>query len=86
MKITPKFYIWLKCALIRAVRTIAQAMLASIGTAVVLSDIDWKYILSASAVAGLLSLLTSIATGLPEADYKDDERTKEEARKLNAQD
>ena len=59
MKITPKFYIWLKCALIRAVRTIAQAMLASIGTAVVLSDIDWKYILSASAVAGLLSLLTS---------------------------
>lgn len=86
MKITSKFYIWLRCALIRAVRTIAQAMIATIGTAVVLSDIDWKYILSASAVAGLLSFLTSIATGLPEADAEDEERIRAEARRLNGQD
>lgn len=85
MKVTPKFYIWLRCAGVRAIKTIAQTVIASIGTAVVLSDVDWKYILSASILAGILSLLTSIA-GLPEVEFKEEERTKEEARKLNAQD
>ena len=58
---------WLKAAAIRAVRTIAQAAVASIGTAVVISEIDWKYIVSASILAGILSILTSLA-GLPEVD------------------
>lgn len=81
MKITPKFYTWLHCAGIRAIKTIAQTIIASIGTAVVLSDVDWKYIFSASILAGILSLLTSVA-GLPEVEAKE----LEEARKLNGQD
>lgn len=58
---------WLKAAAIRAVKTMAQAAIAMIGTSVVLSDIDWKLVLSASVVAGILSVLTSLA-GLPEVD------------------
>lgn len=57
-----------KAALIRAIRTICQTAIASIGTALVLSDVNWLYVLSASALAGLLSILNSIATGLPEVD------------------
>ena len=56
---------WIKCAGIRALRTFAQAAIASIGAAVVLSEVDWKHVLSASALAAILSLLMSIA-GLPE--------------------
>lgn len=56
-----------KAAVIRAIRTMAQAMIASIGTTAVLSEIDWKVVLSTAAVSGLLSILTSISTGLPEA-------------------
>ena len=58
---------WLRAALIRAVRTVAQAAVATISTAAVLSDIDWRYCLSASVLAGVLSILTSLA-GLPEVD------------------
>lgn len=57
-----------KAAGIRAVRTIAQAAIATIGSAAILSDVDWKIVISASALSGILSLLTSIATGLPEAE------------------
>lgn len=56
---------WLKAAGIRALKTVAQAAIATIGTGAVLSDIDWKLVISASIVAGILSLLTSTA-GLPE--------------------
>lgn len=56
---------WIKAASIRAIRTVAQAAVASIGTAVVLSEIDWKFVVSASLLAGILSVLTSLA-GLPE--------------------
>lgn len=56
---------WLKAALVRAVKTVAQTAIATIGTSAVLSEIDWLVVLSASAVSGLLSILTSIA-GLPE--------------------
>lgn len=50
----------------RAIRTIAQTAIATIGTAVVLSDIDMRAVISASILAGILSILTSISTGLPE--------------------
>ena len=54
---------------IRALRTICQTAIASIGTAIVITEVDWRYVLSASLLAGLLSVLTSIATGLPEVEY-----------------
>lgn len=60
---TKRFF---RAALIRAVRTVAQTALASISTAVVLEDVDFRYVVSASVLAGLLSILTSISTGLPE--------------------
>ena len=56
---------WLKASLVRCVKTIAQTAVATIGTAAVLSSVDWKMVVSASILAGILSLLTSIA-GLPE--------------------
>ena len=49
-------------------RTICQTAVASIGTAMVVTDVNWLYVLSASALAGILSVLTSIATGLPEVE------------------
>lgn len=58
-----------KAALIRAIRTMAQTAIATIGTsAVILSDINWVHIGSAAVLGGILSFLTSIATGLPEVD------------------
>ena len=59
---------FLKAALIRMIRTIAQTAIATIGTAAAMSDVNWLFVLSASVLAGILSLLTSIATGLPEVD------------------
>lgn len=56
---------WIKAAGVRAVKTVAQTAVATIGTAVVLSSVDWKVTISASVLAGILSILTSIG-GLPE--------------------
>ncbi|MBQ1405794.1 MAG: hypothetical protein IIZ00_06255 [Oscillospiraceae bacterium] len=55
-----------KAALIRAARTVCQTAIATIGTTAVLQDVDWLLVASSSALAGLLSILNSIATGLPE--------------------
>ena len=60
-----KFLKWLKAAAVRAVKTTAQTAIATIGTSAMICEVNWKLVLSASAVAGLLSLLSSIA-GLPE--------------------
>lgn len=60
-----KFLKWLKAAAVRAVKTTAQTAIATIGTSAMICEINWKLVLSASAVAGLLSLLSSVA-GLPE--------------------
>ena len=60
---------WLKAALVRAIKTIAQTAVAMIGTATVFSEVNWLMILSGSLLAGLLSILTSIA-GLPEVEVK----------------
>jgi hypothetical protein len=61
---------FIKAAAIRAVRTIAQTAAATIGTAAVLSAVDWRMVVSASLLAGVLSILTSVATGLPEVDHE----------------
>ena len=55
-----------KAACIRALRTVCQTMIASIGTAAMLSSVDWVAVASTAALAGVLSILTSISTGLPE--------------------
>lgn len=58
---------WFKAAGIRAVKTIAQTAVATIGTSAVLGDVNWVAVVSASVLAGMLSLLTSVA-GLPEVE------------------
>ena len=60
---------WWKAAGIRAIKTVAQTAIATIGTAAVMSQVNWIAVLSASCLAGILSLLTSLA-GLPEVDEK----------------
>lgn len=54
---------------IRAVKTICQAAIAGIGTAAVMGGVDWVYVASSSAVAGIISVLTSVAAGLPEVKF-----------------
>lgn len=60
-----KTKLWLKAAAVRAVKTVCQTAVAMIGTSVVLADVNWIMVASASALSGVLSILTSIA-GLPE--------------------
>ena len=61
------FVEWLKAAGIRAIKTVAQTAVATIGTSAVISEVNWTMVLSASLLAGVLSLLTSVA-GLPELE------------------
>ena len=58
---------FVRAALIRAARTIAQTAASMIGVSALLSDVDWMAVLSASVLAGILSILTSVITDLPEA-------------------
>lgn len=64
---------WVKAAGIRAVKTMAQAAIAGIGAAAAMGQVDWKYVLSASALAGVLSVLMSIA-GIPEVKSESEEK------------
>lgn len=57
---------FIKAAVIRCVRTMAQAAIATIGTTAMLQDVNWLAVLSTTVLAGILSLLTSLVTGLPE--------------------
>ena len=62
-----KFKNWIKAAGVRALKTVAQTAVATIGTSVAIGDVNWVMVASASALAGVLSLLTSVA-GLPELE------------------
>lgn len=57
--------VWAKCAAMRALKTVAQTAIATIGSAALLESVNWVMVLSASALAGVLSILMSV-TGLPE--------------------
>ena len=67
-----QFVKWIKAAGVRAIKTVAQTAVATIGTTAVMKEVDWIMVASASALAGILSLLTSIA-GLPELDKPEGE-------------
>ena len=59
---------WFKCAGIRGIKTVAQTAVATIGTNVAMGEVNWMMVGSASLLAGILSLLTSVATKLPEVE------------------
>lgn len=64
---------WIAAAGIRALKTVAQTALATIGTSTVLDEVNWVMVASASVLAGILSLLTSVVTGLPELKQEEEE-------------
>ena len=72
MKKSKEYWVnWAKAAGVRAVKTVAQTFVATVGTAAVLQDVNWVMVLSASALAGVISLATSVA-GLPEVSVSEE--------------
>jgi hypothetical protein len=69
---------WAKKAGIRAIKTVAQTAVATIGTSAAIGDVNWLMVLSASALAGVLSLLTSVA-GIPEEEKSVEEKAENDA-------
>ena len=65
-----KIIMWIKAAGVRAIKTVAQTAVATIGTSVAMGQVDWVMVASASALAGILSILTSVA-GLPEVSIRE---------------
>ena len=63
---------WIQAAVVRAAKTVAQTAIATIGTNALLTDVNWMVIISTSALAGILSILTSVA-GLPEVKKEENE-------------
>ena len=68
---------WLRAAAVRAIKTVAQTALAVIGTTAVISEINWTVVVSSALVAGLASILTSVA-GLPEVDEAEELEKRDE--------
>ena len=64
--------LWLKAAASRAVKTVAQTAVATIGTSMAMSEVNWKYCCSTAILAGIVSILTSIATNLPEVPEQEE--------------
>lgn len=71
------FKLWLKCAGVRAIKTVCQTAVSLIPVAVTITQVDWKVVIGTSALAGVISLLTSVA-GLPEIEVVENEVTEEE--------
>ena len=69
--------VWIRAAGVRAVKTMAQAAIAAIGTSAVVSEVNWGIVISSALLSGILSILMSLA-GLPEVDTKTIEETKQE--------
>lgn len=65
--------LWLRAAASRAIKTVAQAAIATIGTSMAMSEVNWQYCCSAAILAGIVSILTSIATNLPEVPEQEDD-------------
>ena len=68
---------WAKAAAVRAIKTVAQSAVAMIGTAAVMAEVDWKMVISAAVLAGVISILTSVA-GLPEVSTEETIETESE--------
>lgn len=68
---------WAKAAIVRAVKTVAQSAVAMIGTAAVMAEVDWKMVVSAALLAGVISILTSVA-GLPEVSTEEATESEEQ--------
>lgn len=67
---------WWEASLIRALKTVCQTLIAMIGTSTLISQVDWKVVASSAILAGVLSILTSLA-GLPEVEMTETEETQE---------
>ena len=61
------FKLWIKCAGVRAIKTVAQTAVGSIGASAMFSEVNWKIVISGALLAGVVSILTSVA-GLPEVE------------------